>query len=297
MAASGQRLGLHRGVVDGQVVQLLVVLDIGALDGGGALVPTAVIALLVEVVEVGKMPGHAPAGRVIHVGGNKGIKAQLVGALVDVGNHSLEACEVLDVSDVVAGLCDEVGVGDDAVALVAVAHGDELAALVIQVVGIGVELRLDGCALEVQCEVAPLLDAGGIADNEHGRCVGLVHLRGEGLAIGSRRSGHDLGLDALGLLVHVLDGLEGLVELGLEVEPVHLAGCGVTTTLACATACCKSGGRDSGRTKERTTGNIVACHEGSPILCCPTHELTCGCLGASGAVAAASYAPLFGRLT
>ena len=169
MATGGQRLGLHRGVVDGQVVQLLVVLDIGALDGGGALVPTAVIALLVEVVEVGKVSGHAPAGRVVHVGGNKGIKAQLAGAAVNVGSHGLEACEVLDVGDVVAGLCDEVGVGDDAVALVAVAHGDELAALVIQVVGIGVELRLDGRALEVQCEVAPLLDAGGIADDEHGR--------------------------------------------------------------------------------------------------------------------------------
>ena len=221
MAAGGKRGGIDGAVVDGEVEEVLVVLHVGALDGGGALVPAAVVLLLVVVLEVGEVAGDAPRRGGVEVGRREGVEAERGGVLVDVLDDGLQRGEVLDVVNAVAGGLDELGVGDDAVALEAVADGDELAAGVIQVVVLGVEQLGDGAVLEVHRVVAPLLDAILVADDEEGRSRGLVHLGGQGLLIGARGGRDDLDLD-VGVGGHVVAGklLQRLVKLGLEVEPV-----------------------------------------------------------------------------
>ena len=223
MAAGGQVGGGGQAVVDAQVVEVLEVVHIGAGDGGGALGP-GVVLLLIEVLQVGHMAGEAPGGGVVHVAGGESVEAQGGGVGVDVLHHSLQGGEVLDLVHGVAGLLHQVGVDDDAVALVAVADGHQLAGLVIEVVGVGVQLVGDGGAGQVHGVVAPVSHAGGVADDEQGGRRVFIHLGGEGLLIGAGGGGDHLdghtGLVGVGLG----QVLGGLVQLGLEVQPVDPAG-------------------------------------------------------------------------
>ena len=114
-------------------------------------------------------------------------------------------------------------VGDDAVALVAVADGAELAVSVAEVVRIGGELLGNGGVLEVVAVLAPGVDSALIADDEHRGSGVLIHLSGQSLIVGAGGSRHD-GDGNAGLLgVHGGDLLQSLVGLGLEVEPVNSA--------------------------------------------------------------------------
>ena len=144
---------------------------------------------------------------------------------MDVLRDGPQGVEVLDVADSVAGLLDQVGVHDDAVGLVAEAGADQAALVVLVGVVGGGEGLLNVGAGKVHGAGAPLLDAGGGADVEERGGVGLVHLGRQGLLVGAGRGGLDLDLD-VGVLLHVGlgKGLGGLVELGLEVEPVDVAG-------------------------------------------------------------------------
>ena len=130
-----------------------------------------------------------------------------------------------------AGLLDEVGVHDDAVALIAVADGAELAVGVAQLIGVGVEFLGDRGVGQVEGIVAPLLDGVLVADDEEGRSRGLVHLAHEGLVVGTGSGGDDLDGHAGLLGVHLGDFLQHLVRLGLEVQPVDGAVGGVARGL------------------------------------------------------------------
>ena len=169
------------------------------------------------------MAGEAPGGGRIHVGGGEGVEAELGSAGVDVLSDSLQALEVDQLVHAVAGSLDQVGVDDDAVALEAVADGDQAAVLIIEVVGVGVQLIGDGGVGQVHGELAPLLDAGLVADDEEGGRGGLVHLGGQGLAVGAGSGGDDLDGDTGLLGVHLGKALSGLVQFGLEVQPVDRA--------------------------------------------------------------------------
>ena len=174
------------------------------------------------------MAGEAPGGGVVHVAGGEGVEAQLGGPGVDVLHHGLEGFKVLDVLHLVAGLLHQVGVDDDAVALVAVADGHQLAVLVIEVVGVGVQLVGDGGAGQVQGVVGPVAHAGLVAHVEDGGGLALAHLGVQGLAVGAGGGGDDLHRHAGLLGVHLGHVVEHLVGLRLEVEPVDAAlGLGV----------------------------------------------------------------------
>ena len=169
------------------------------------------------------MTGVAPGGAGIHIVGREGVKAKRRGVGVDVLGDRLEAGEVLQLVHAVPRLLDEVGIDDDAVALEAVADGDQLAAVVIQVVGVGVELLGDRRAGQVERVVAPVLDGVGVADDEQGRRRALIHLGGQGLAVGAGGGGDDLDVDAGLVLVERGELLQRVVGLGLEVQPIDAA--------------------------------------------------------------------------
>ncbi len=181
------------------------------------------------------MAGEAPAGVVAHGRGGESIEAELGSAGVDVLGDLLEGVEVGDVGEGVAGLLQQILVDDDAVALIAVADGAELAVVVIEVVGVGAQLVGDVGAGQVVAVVAPGADGGLVADDEHRRGFGLVHLGGQGLVVGAGGGGQN-GDGHAGLLgVHAGDLLQRGVSLGLEVQPVNAAGGG---GIAVAAALC-----------------------------------------------------------
>ena len=177
------------------------------------------------------MAGETPAGVVAHGRRGEGIEAELGSAGVDVLGDGLEGLKVGDVAQGVAGLLQKVFVDDDAVALVAVADGAELAVSVIEVVGVGVQLVGNVGAAQVIAVVAPGLNSGLVAHDEQRRGSGLVHLGGQGLVVGAGSGGHD-GDGHAGLLgVHGGDLLQGLVGFGLEVQPVDAAGGGIAVAV------------------------------------------------------------------
>ncbi len=139
---------------------------------------------------------------------------------MDVLHHGLQPVKVLDFVHAVAGLLYQVGVDDDAVALIAVADGDQLAGFVIKVVSVRVQLVGNGGAGEIQRVVRPVLYTGLVADNEHGGGIGFVHLGVELLVIGARSGGHDLHVHAGLFLVQLRHVLEHFIRFGLEVQPV-----------------------------------------------------------------------------
>ena len=170
------------------------------------------------------MAGEAPAGVAAHGGGGEGVEAQLGGAGVDVLRNGLEGLKVGDVAELIAGLRQQILVDDDAVALIAVADGAELAVGVVEVVGVGGQLTRDGGAGQVVAVVAPGVHGGLVADDEHRGRRFLIHRGGQGLVVGAGRGGLD-GDGHTGLFgVHGGDLLQGAVRLGLEVQPEHTAG-------------------------------------------------------------------------
>ena len=171
------------------------------------------------------MAGEAPGGAAVHACGGESGEAQLVLAGGDVFHNSLQGLEVGDLVDGVAGFSKQGLVDDDAVALVAIADGAELAVCVIEHVSVGAQLVSNGSAGQVQAVLAPGVHSGGVADNEQGGCVGLVHLGGEGLVVGAGSGGDDLYGNAGLFGVHLGDLLQSLVGFGLEVQPVDGA-CG-----------------------------------------------------------------------
>ena len=172
------------------------------------------------------MSGESPGGGVVHIGGGECVEAQLAGLAVDILSNSLQTCEVLDLVHGVTRLLDEGGVDDDAVALIAVADGNELAVLIIEVVSVGIEFLRDRGVLQIKSEIAPVLDALLVADDKQSGSLGLVHLSGKGGAVGAGSRGNDLDLYALRLGVLLREILQGLVELRLEVQPVNGAALG-----------------------------------------------------------------------
>ena len=178
------------------------------------------------------MAGETPAGVVAHGRGGEGIEAELGSAGVDVLGDGLEGLKVGDVAQGVAGLLQKVFVDDDAVALVAVADGAELAVSVVEVVGIGVQLVGNVGAGEIVAVVAPGLNSGLVAHDEQRRGSGLVHLGGQGLVVGAGSGGHN-GDGHTGLLgVHGGDLLQRSVGLGLEVQPVDAAGSSIAVVVS-----------------------------------------------------------------
>jgi len=233
VTAVGQILRIGQGVVDAQVIQVLEVLHVGTLDLGGALFPSvSVVAGLIEILQVGHVAGETPGRRTVHIGSGEGIKAQLVGAGMDTLGDLLQALKVLDVVHLVAGSLDQIGVDDDAVALVAVADRHQVAILVIQVVGIGVQLVGNGGILQVQSIILPVLHGVLVADNKQRGGIALVHLGQQGLVVSTGSGGDNLHVNAGLVLVHGGNFLQHLVRLGLEVQPIDRTffGLGLAST-------------------------------------------------------------------
>ncbi len=274
MSAGGQLLGIGEAVVDAQVIEVLEVVHILAGDGGGALGPDIAL-LLVVVLQVGHVAGEAPGGGAVHVAGGEGVKAQLGGTGVDVLGHGLQAVKVGDLVHGVAGLLHQIGVDDDAVALVAVADGHQLAGLVIEVVGVGVQLVGNSGAGEVHGVVGPVLHAGLVADDEQGGGIGLIHLRVELLVVGAGGGGDHLDLHAGLLGVELGHVLEHLVGLGLEVEPVDGAGGGGLAVVGSGGIAVRGGGVGVGGVGVGGAAAVLAAaagqqgqgHDGSQCQC------------------------------
>ena len=171
------------------------------------------------------MAGEAPAGGAVHAGGGEGVEAQLRGTGVDVLRHGLEGLKVGDILHGVAGLFQQGLVGDDAERLVAVAHGQGVAVLAVEVELVGAQLFVEVGVLQGQEVIGPGIQAGlGAALEQRGGGVALVHLSGQGFGIGAGGGG-DHGDGHTGLLgVGLGQRLPGLIGLGLEVEVVDLAG-------------------------------------------------------------------------
>src|SRR5699024_3485239 len=111
---AGQHGGLAVGVGDVQVKDLLVVVQIGALDGVGG--GDAVGLVLIVDGQVGQVGLEAPVGRRVHAGGGESaLDAQLVLASLDVVGHGLQGVEAGDVVLGVAGSGEQLLVVDDAV--------------------------------------------------------------------------------------------------------------------------------------------------------------------------------------
>ena len=172
------------------------------------------------------MAREAPGGAGIHVAGGERVEAKRFGVGVDVLGDGFEAVKVLQLVHAVARRLDERGVDDDAVALEAVADGDELAVFIIEVIGVGVELLGDGRARQIERIVRPVPDGIDVAHDVERGGIALIHLGGERLVVRAGGGGDDLHLDAGLFLVQVGDLMERLVGLGLEVEPVDRAGLG-----------------------------------------------------------------------
>ena len=178
----GDLRGVAGGVGEVEVEDLLVLRQVGALDGVGV-----VLVLVLELVvdrHVGKVGGVAPVGAGVHAGGGEGaLDAELGLAGLDVVGDLLERVEVLDVVGGVTGLGQQVLVVDDAVVLLDVVDGVDLAvALELErVVG---ELAEDLRAGEIEAVVLPVGKAGRAVDLEEGRDGGLGDLGLELLLVG-----------------------------------------------------------------------------------------------------------------
>ena len=170
------------------------------------------------------MAGEAPGGAAVHAGGGEGGEAQLVLAGGDVLDDSLQGLEVGDVLNGIAGLGQQSLVDDDAVALIAVTDGADLALGILQDVSVGVQLVEHIGAGQIVAELAPGVHSGGVAHDEHGGSLVLIHLGGQGVVVGAGSSGHDLDGHTGLLGVQASDLLQSLVGLGLEVQPVNTAG-------------------------------------------------------------------------
>ena len=167
------------------------------------------------------MTGETPGGGGIHTGGSEGGEAQSVLVGGDGLSNFLQGGEILDVVSSEAGLLHQSGVDDDAVALIAVADGAQLAVLIIDVVSVGVQLVVDGGALQVQAVVGPVLGSSGVTHDEDGGSLFLVHLGGQGGVVLTGSGGNDLDLHTGLLGVQLGDLGQDFLGLGLEVQPVH----------------------------------------------------------------------------
>ena len=173
------------------------------------------------------MAGEAPGGGAVQAGGGEGVKAQLRSAGVDILGNSLQAGEILDFLQLVAGLFQQRLVDDDAESLVAVTSGQQLAVFAVEVEVGGGHFVGEISAAQIQHIIAPGLETFQVAALEQGGgSAALVHFSGQGLGVGAGGGGHDGHLHAglfgigLGLL------LPGGVGFMLEVEVVHLAALG-----------------------------------------------------------------------
>ena len=239
------------------------------------------------------MASHAPGRGVIEVGGSEGVKTEGGGVLVDVLDDSLQGVEVLDVINAVTGLLNQVCVHDDAIGLIAEAGADQTTiGILVGVVG-GGEGLLDIGAGEVHGAGTPLLDAGGGANVEQRGGVSLVHLGGHGLLVGAGRGSLNLDLN-VGVLLHVGlgEGLGGLIKLGLEVEPVDVAGtvisagaAGVRRAGAVAAGAATAASEAKDRRRRRTERDELlprnVPHRDPPVASClnDVSRRSCTCAG------------------
>ena len=144
---------------------------------------------------------------------------------MDVLRHGLEGLKVGDVVHGVAGLFQQRLVGDDAERLVAVAHGQGVAVLAVEVELIGAQLFIEVGVLQGQEVIGPGFQTGLVAALEQrGSGVALVHLGGQDFGVGAGSRSHDRDGHAGLLGVGLGQRLPGLIGFGLEVEVVDLAG-------------------------------------------------------------------------
>ena len=172
------------------------------------------------------MAGESPRGGAVQSCGGEGIEAQLTGTGVDVIGDLLQGLEIGDVGQFVTGLLQQSLVDDNAESLIAVANGNNLTGIIVQVKGIGGHFLVHVGIPQVQAVVAPGLHSALVANLEQGRSGGLVHLGGEGVVVGAGSGSHNRDLHAGLFGIQLGQILPGLVSFGLEVQVVHGAGSG-----------------------------------------------------------------------
>lgn len=90
--------------------------------------------------------------------------------------------------------------------------------------------------------------------------VGLIHLGVQGLVVGAGGSGNYLDGYARLICVHLGDLLQGVVGLGLEVQPVDGAGVGTAFVFAPAAAAAGQKGERHGRAEGQGQEFLASSH-------------------------------------
>ena len=171
------------------------------------------------------MAGITPGLTVLHGSVGESIKAELIGAGVDIVRNSLEGCKVGDLIERVARFFQQSNVRDDAEGLEAVANGDHFAVSRLDGVVLRGQLSIELGAGQVVAVLAPGGDAALVA-LEQGRSRALVHFGNERLFIGAGSRGANLHFNAGQGGVSRGEFLPRFIRFRLEVEVVHAAGRG-----------------------------------------------------------------------
>ena len=173
------------------------------------------------------MAGETPRGGAVQTGGGEGIEAQLSRTGMNVISDLLQSLKVGDVGQLVASLLQQCLVYDDTESLIAVADGNGLASLVLQVKGVsGHFLHHIGIG-QVVAVLAPGLYCASITYLEHGGSSVLIHLSGQGLIVSTGSCGQ-YSYRNTGLLgVQFGQVLPGLICFGLEIQVINGARLGV----------------------------------------------------------------------
>ena len=146
------------------------------------------------------MAGETPGGGTVQASGGEGVKAQFRGAGMDIIGNSLQAGEILDFIQGVAGFLQQRDVGDDAVGFIAVADSNGVAVRVLQVEVRGGHFVHQVGAVQLQRIIRPGSHAFGVADLEQGGSgIFLFHFSGQGVAVGAGSGGQHFHFHA-GLL-------------------------------------------------------------------------------------------------
>ena len=221
----GAQLGrLGGGILQIQVEDVLILRQIGALDGLRLLGDVVILELIVKR-QVGQMGLETPVGAGIETGGGeRALDTKLVLLSLDVISHGLQGIEVVDVIDAldlgaVGGdvLGQQILVVDQAISLHGVRNTDDLIPILegdILVDELLVRLSV-GHVISVGL---PVLVADRTVDLEQGRGLGLGDLGLQSLLVCAGSSGLDLDLNTSFLGVILGQLLPFVIGFRLEVQ-------------------------------------------------------------------------------
>ena len=223
MTALGEILGIGRGILNDQVIQIFEIRHIVAGQRSGRFRPALRVAQLIIILDVRQMPCDAPGRLRIQISRAERVKAERVGVLVDRFGDQLERVEILYLIHAEPRLFDQSGVDRDAVALQTIRDGDQLTLFIGDVIVDGGLLLLDLRFIQIERIIHPLGSAVLVVDDEQRRRIIRVHLLLQHFLIRAGLRRFDLDFHAGLFLILFRQLLEGFIQLGLEVQPVDIS--------------------------------------------------------------------------